>query len=157
MSKHYQDGYLRRAKRKSGLQCWEFLWRENNDDGKRVRRTAIVGTVEQFPTEQLAQAAANGLRVFINSDHARSQLQPISIADLIDHYVQTELSGDASWHSHATRTIYSYFYKSGFVHIAEKVLFAPYEPSLSSTGHDDYAVTMAARWLTQPKRKSATS
>lgn len=109
MSKHYQNGYLRYAKRKSGLQCWEFLWRENNDDGKRVRRTAIVGTVEQFPTEQLAQAAANGLKVFINSDRNRSQVQPIAISDLIDHYVQTELSGDASWHSHATRTIYSYF------------------------------------------------
>ncbi|MEO6815802.1 MAG: site-specific integrase [Edaphobacter sp.] len=107
MSKHYQNGYLRCAKRKSGLHCWEFLWRENNDDGKRIRRTAIVGTVEQFPTEQLAQAAANGLKVFINSD--RIQIQPISISDLIDHYVQTELSGDASWHSHATRTIYGYF------------------------------------------------
>lgn len=107
VSKRYQKGYLRCAKRKSGLHCWEFLWRENNDDGKRVRPTAVVGTVEEFPTEQLAQAAANRLRVFINSDRARSQLQPISIADLIDHYLQTELSGDASWHSHARNLISS--------------------------------------------------
>jgi integrase len=109
MSKRYQNGYLRCAKRKSGLQCWEFLWRENNDKGKRVRRTAIIDTVAQLPTEQLARAAANGLRVHINSDNNRSGIVAISIGDLIDHYVQTELSGDASWHSQATRTIYSYF------------------------------------------------
>jgi hypothetical protein len=109
MSKRYQNGYLRCAKRRSGLQCWEFLWRETNDNGKRVRRTVIIGTVAQLPTEQLARAAANGLRVHINSDNNRCCIVPISIGDLIDHYVQTELSGDASWHSHATRTIYSYF------------------------------------------------
>jgi len=63
MSKHYQNGYLRCAKRKSGLHCWESLWRENNDDGKRVRRTVIDGTVEQFPTG--GQAATNVLKVFI--------------------------------------------------------------------------------------------
>ena|ERR1700730_4324387 len=109
MSKRYQNGYLRCSKRKSGLQCWEFLWRENNDDGKCIRRTAIIGTVAQFSTEQLARVAAKRLRVHINSDSNRCWIVPISIGDLIDHYIQRELSGDASWHSHATRTIYSYF------------------------------------------------
>ncbi len=37
MSKRYQNGYLRCAKRRSGLQCWEFLWRENNDAGAAGR------------------------------------------------------------------------------------------------------------------------
>jgi len=86
MSKRYQNGHLRRAKRKSGLRCWEFLWRENDDNGKRVRRTAIICTVAQLPTEQLARAAANGLRVHINSDNNRCGIVPISIGDLIDHY-----------------------------------------------------------------------
>jgi len=79
MSKRYQNGHLRCAKRKSGLQCWEFLWRENNGNGKRVCRTAIIGTVAQLPTEQLAGAAANGLRVHINSDNKRCCIVPISI------------------------------------------------------------------------------
>ena len=109
MSKRYQNGYLRCVRRKSGLQCWEFLWRENNDNGKRVRRTAVIGTVDQLPTEQLARAAANMLRVHINSDNNRCYIVPISIGDLIDHFVQTELSGAASLHSHATKTIYRYF------------------------------------------------
>ncbi len=60
MSKRYQNGYLRCAKRKSGLQCWEFLWREDDDSGKRVRRTAIIGTLAQLPTEQLARTLQIG-------------------------------------------------------------------------------------------------
>jgi integrase len=71
MSQNYQHGYLRRAKRKSGPHCWEFLWRENDTTGKRIRRTAIIGTVEQYPTEELALLAANGLRMQINVDRNR--------------------------------------------------------------------------------------
>jgi integrase len=111
MSQNYQHGYLRRAKRKSGAHRWEFLWRENDKTGKRIRRTAIIGTVEQYPTEELARLAANGLRMQINADHNRYPVHPISIGDLIDHYVQTELSVEAGWHSHATRTVYRYFLK----------------------------------------------
>src|SRR5882757_8418057 len=55
---NYQHGYLRRAKRKSGAHRWEFLWRENDTAGKRIRRIAIIGTVEQYPTEELALLAA---------------------------------------------------------------------------------------------------
>jgi hypothetical protein len=99
------------GKRKSGPHCWEFLWRENDTTGKRIRRTAIIGTVEQYPTEELALLAANGLRMQINVDRNRYPVRPISIGDLIDHYVQTELSVEAGWHSHATRTVYRYFLK----------------------------------------------
>jgi site-specific recombinase XerD len=44
-------------------------------------------------------------------DHNRNHnaVKPISIGDLIDHYVLTELSAEASWHSQATRTVYGYF------------------------------------------------
>jgi hypothetical protein len=45
--------------RKSGSACWEFLWRENDINGKRIRRTAVIGTVDQFPTLDLAQAVSN--------------------------------------------------------------------------------------------------
>jgi hypothetical protein len=58
MSQNYQHGYLRRARRKSGSHPWEFLWREKNEAVNRVRRTAIVGTIEQYPTKELASAAA---------------------------------------------------------------------------------------------------
>jgi hypothetical protein len=63
MRVRYQYGNLRRVDRKTGPACWEFLWRESDMHGKRVRRTAVIGTVDQFPTEDSAQAAVNGLRM----------------------------------------------------------------------------------------------
>jgi hypothetical protein len=48
MAQRYQDGHLRRAKRKRGADVWEFLWRECGPDGKRRQRTLTVGTVTDF-------------------------------------------------------------------------------------------------------------
>ena len=71
MRQRYQRGCLRCARRKAGPDRWEFLWRETDETGKRVRRTAIIGTVEHYPTRDLAQAAANGLRMQVNEDRLR--------------------------------------------------------------------------------------
>jgi len=60
MSEHYQNGHLRRARRRKGPHVWEYLWRETDVSGKRVHRTAILGTIEQYPTQESARAAANG-------------------------------------------------------------------------------------------------
>jgi integrase len=46
-----------------------------------VRRTAVIGTVEQYPTKDLA------------------------------HYIQTELAEETDWRSHATRIVYREFLK----------------------------------------------
>jgi integrase len=45
----------------------------------------------------------------VNEDRLRQPEQEILVADLVDHYMQTELSEDASWHSHATRIVYREF------------------------------------------------
>ncbi len=90
MRLRYQRGCLRRTKRKSGPDCWEFLWREDDPIGKRVRRTAVIGTVQQYPTDVLARAAVNGLRIYINQDRNRRREQRVLVADLVDHYIQTD-------------------------------------------------------------------
>jgi integrase len=79
VSQRYQTGHLRRARRKSGPHVWEFLWRETDETGKRVHRTAMVGTVEQYPTENLAWTAANGFRVYLNGRRNRYPSKPIHI------------------------------------------------------------------------------
>lgn len=107
MSVRYQHGYLRCMKRKHGSPCWEFMWREQETSGKRVHRTTVIGTAEQYPTEELAQEAVVGLRMQINEARNRQPNQSIYVADLIDHYVNTELAAD--WHSHATRIVYREF------------------------------------------------
>jgi integrase len=110
-TKHYQDGYIRFATRKSVPSRWEFLWRENNETGMLVRRTVVIGTVEKYPTVELANAPINGFRLQLNSKRSRLTVsQPLlTISDLIDHYIQVELSPLDNWRSHATRKIYKYF------------------------------------------------
>ncbi len=103
----YQRGYLRSVKRKNGTSCWEFMWREQDATGRRVRRTAVIGTAEQYPSEELAEEAVRGLRMQINEARNRQLFQSIYVADLIEHYLNTELAAD--WHSHATRMVYREF------------------------------------------------
>ena len=83
-----QRGCLRCTRRETGPSCWEFLWRESDSLGNRTRRTAVIGTLEQFPTIHLAQAAVNGLRMSINQDRNRQREQSITVADLVDHYIK---------------------------------------------------------------------
>jgi hypothetical protein len=67
MRLRYQRGYLRCVKRKSGPSQWDFLWRENVG-GRRIRRTAVIGSIDEYPTEELAHVALNGFRVRLNLD-----------------------------------------------------------------------------------------
>ena len=106
-----QRGRLRYAKRKSVSDCWELLWRETDATGKRVRRTAFIGTTDKSPTKELAQEAANGLRMRLNEDRIRELGRDILVEDLVDHYLQTELCDEADWHSLATRIVYRAFLK----------------------------------------------
>jgi len=101
MKQTYQHGYLRRSKRKTSADQWEFLWRERDESGVMRRRTAILGTIEKYLDESAAQAAANGLRMRINADILRQRQTPILISDLIDHCIATHLSAEAG-----SRSIY---------------------------------------------------
>src|SRR5215472_12634620 len=92
MALRYQNGHLRRAKRKRGPDVWEFLWRESGPDGKRRQRTLTVGKVNELRTEREALNRIQVLRTNINRDFQRSAL--MTFADLVDHYRQTELLAD---------------------------------------------------------------
>jgi integrase len=140
MRLRYQRGCLRCIQRTSGPDCWEFLWRENNVAGRRVRRTAVIGTVEQYPTKDLAQAAVNGLRMCINEHRNRQREQRIPVADLVDHYMQTELAEEADWHSHATRIVYREFLKRWI------------RPRWADLDIRDVRTVVVERWLRQMHR-----
>ncbi len=108
----HQRGYLRCVERKNNPAVWEFLWREDGASGKRLRRTAVIGTVEEYPTEDLAVVAVNGLRVKINEACNRQHERSILFGDLVDHYLQKELSDRAEWYSEATKITYHDFLKT---------------------------------------------
>ena len=111
MRVRYQHGYLRLGQRKKGPDRWEFLWWESEPTGVRVRRKAVIGTILQYPNLENAWQASNGLRVSINETRNRQREQTITVADLVDHYIATELASDQldGGKSHATKTIYTDF------------------------------------------------
>ena len=63
--------------------------------------------------------------------------QPIVVADLVDHYIETELSDEADWHSHATRIVYSQFLKRWI------------RPHWGCVGIRDVRTVAVERWLKQ--------
>ena len=137
MSVRYQGGYLRCVKRKSGSWCWEFLWREGGLTGKQKRRTRKVGSLEEYPTKELAANAVNAFRMCINAERQRQHQRPLRMCDLIDHYVLTELSPKVSWHSAATRIIYSEFLELWI------------RPSWGTTNIRDVRTVAVEHWLNQ--------
>ena len=54
MRARYQRGYLRLGHRKTGPDCWEFLWWDIELTGERVRRKAVIGTVQQYSNIEAA-------------------------------------------------------------------------------------------------------
>jgi integrase len=92
MAQRYQQGHLRRARRKRGPDVWEFLWRECDANGKRRQRTLTVGDVNELRTEREALNRIQALRTNINRDLPVSAL--MTFEDLVDHYRQTELLAD---------------------------------------------------------------
>jgi site-specific recombinase XerD len=102
MAQRYQQGHLRRAKRKRGPDVWEFLWRERGPDGRRRQRTLTIGNVKELHTERDALNHIQSLRANINREVAPMAL--MTFGDLVNHYRQTELLAENK--TEKTRTTY---------------------------------------------------
>jgi integrase len=88
MAQRYQNGHLRKAKRKSG-EVWEFMWREPGDNGKLKQKTLTVGSVLDFRTERDALKQIEYLRLNINRSNLPSAL--LTFGSLVKHYREVEL------------------------------------------------------------------
>lgn len=139
MGVRFQKGHLRCRKRTNGTSCWEFMWREPLENGRRARRSTVIGTIKDYPTQELAQVAVNGLRMHLNEERNRLPHQTAQVADLIDHYLDTELA--AAWHSHATRLIYREF------------LVRWIKPHWSSFKINDVRTVAVESWLRRLRRR----
>ena len=87
----YQEGSLRLEERRRGSAVWVYRWWEKSTEGKPVRRKAQIGSLEEYPNESRAQAAADAVRLTINEKNPRQQLKEISIATLVQHYREHEM------------------------------------------------------------------
>jgi integrase len=139
----YQKGYLRVGRRKKGADCWEFLCWDREAPGVHIRRKAVIGTIQQYPNVEDAWRASNGLRVSINETRNRQREQAITVADLVDHYITSELAGDPfdGGKSHATKTVYREF------------LTRWVKPTWGSLNIRDVRTVAVERWLRQLVRK----
>jgi len=73
-----------------GLRCRSAYPGKQLDGTKRYRK-AVIGSVQEYKTEAEAQKAADSLRLEINEQTPRQQLQDISMETLVEHYRQHEL------------------------------------------------------------------
>jgi integrase len=87
----YQQGSLRLEERKRGSAVWVYRWWEHGITGKPVRRKVQLGGLERYPTESAARASADALRLTINNQSKRKNLQKTTVNILWEHYCREEL------------------------------------------------------------------
>src|SRR6516225_9945293 len=87
----YQHGSIEREERKKGPAVWVYRWWEEDINGKLLHRKVQVGDVLRYRTQSAAQAAADALRLTINSRCEHRNLRRTTISTLWEHYSQEEL------------------------------------------------------------------
>lgn len=88
----YQQGCLRKEKRKAG-ETWVLRYFATRaSDGKRVEHTSAIGLVSDFPTEDKAWAEVDRLqlRQTINTPETKLPAQ-VSFSDLAEHFKQHDM------------------------------------------------------------------
>jgi hypothetical protein len=101
-----QRGSLIRKNHKEGPDVWQFRWSEKSPEGRRVYRKRVIGTVEQYPSEDAARRAVVGLVAEINSGDRSVYSNSMTVSQLSDHFEQRELGRDNTWRSYATKKSY---------------------------------------------------
>lgn len=85
---NYQYGTLCLEARRRGPSVWTYRYFERVD-GRKRRRKALVGTLEQYPTRALAERACEHLRIAANVE--LPSLQSPTMGALIDRYTEQVL------------------------------------------------------------------
>ena len=87
----YQHGSVELEERKKGPAVWVYRWWEEDINGKLLHRKLQIGDVETYPNESAAHAAADALRLTINTGSKHKSLQRTTISILWEHYSREEL------------------------------------------------------------------
>lgn len=85
----YQFGCLTRRKRIRTPDVWQFRFYETTTEGRRCRRSRMIGTLAQYPTKGDALRIVERLRLRLNLKHRFAR--PVTLDALLDHYVEQEL------------------------------------------------------------------
>src|SRR5258708_29375094 len=85
----YQFGCLTRRKRIRTEDVWQFRFYETTAEGRRCRRSRMIGTVVEYPTRADALRMVERFRLRLNLEHRFAQ--SVTLDALVDHYVEQEL------------------------------------------------------------------
>jgi integrase len=85
----YQFGCVVRKSRKKGPDVWALRYREQGSAGTSVHKSAVVGTVEQYPSESNARRAAQTLLLKINAENQHAAVA--TFGAVLDRYLVEEL------------------------------------------------------------------
>ena len=88
--KRYQEGYKYVEHRADGHHVHAFRWRETQPDGTRRLRKIILGRVDEMKPAEV-QRAVGILRVQINRDVPNSACGLMTVQQLADHFLATEI------------------------------------------------------------------
>lgn len=84
----YQYGTVELSARSHGSAVWVYRWREVDPQGKRIRKSVVIGTADDYPTKTQVLKAAEGYRLKANGE-GRQRNEPVFGA-LIDRFVVEE-------------------------------------------------------------------
>jgi integrase len=87
----FQYGSLRLRKRERGSDVWEFRYYETNPEGKRIRRSMILGEQALYRTEAEARKATQTLLMQLNEEAPRAEMEAPTFGALLDKYIEHEL------------------------------------------------------------------
>ena len=128
----YQQGSVRRVKRKIGPDVWVFRWRSARADGLKKENNRVIGTVLEFRNKAAAVRAAESLRININSNTPRASVMGLTFGELVTHYIARELDVDQeearSPKAHSTVAANRRYLKKWIVPRWEKVPVNEMEP-----------------------------
>src|SRR5215470_1737513 len=85
----YQYGSLTRRRRTRREDVWQFRYYETTPEGRRCRKSKIIGTLGQYPTRADALRTLERFRLRLNLRHRFGR--PVTLDALADHYVEREL------------------------------------------------------------------
>jgi integrase len=83
----FQYGSLRLRKRERGSDVWEFRYYETNPEGKRVRRSMILGEQALYRTEADARKATQAILMQLNEEAPRAEMEAPTFGALLDKYI----------------------------------------------------------------------
>ena len=88
---------------------WQFRWLEKGPNGKRIYRKRVIGTIEEYPDQDVARSAVASLITEMNWANLRSTSITMTVAHLCSHFEQRELARSYTWRNDPTKMCYAVY------------------------------------------------